>query len=356
MTAARSEHTATLLDDGTVLVTGGYGAANEILSSAELYDPSTGRFTRTADMAFARRDHTATLLPDGRVLIAGGFGRFSTGEGPLSEAEIYDPARRTFTPAASLLQAQGCQAATLLQNGKVLIAGGEGPAGASTAFAELFDPVQGTFSAAGAYSKIQSMWGGPLCPTATLLHDGRVLLLSENPAEVYDPVSDTFAATGPMAEPAYSSGVEMHSAVALRDGTVLMTGGNDDNTCGGFSSAEVFDPASNTFHAVAPMSTPRDFHTSTLLEDGSVLVVGGGDGGCGTATHDTAELYDPSTRSFVAPGRMSRSRGGHTATLLNDGRVLVAGGFSYWPADTARTAELYSPAERPHPARRLGIR
>jgi hypothetical protein len=102
------------------------------------------------------------------------------------------------------------------------------------------------------------------------------------------------------------------------------------------------------------MLTHRDFHTATLLRDGSVLVAGGGGGWCGMSTHDTAELYIPSTQTFIDAGTMSRARSDHSATLLNDGSVLLAGGFSYWPASTASSAELYVPATEPSSGRRRG--
>src|SRR5438445_6745380 len=132
MTTARSEHTATLLADGRVLLAGGYGDGSQILSSAELYDPASRVFVRTGDMHARRRMPTATLLPDGKVLIAGGFDEYAF----LSSAELYDPAKGTFTPTGALVEPQGCHTATLLANGKVLIAGGQRP-GISTALPEL---------------------------------------------------------------------------------------------------------------------------------------------------------------------------------------------------------------------------
>lgn len=336
MTTARSQHTATRLTDGRVLIAGGSGD-----NSAELYDPSTGKFVATGRMTDVRRIHSATLLADGRVLIAGGWA--------LTSAEIYDPTTDTFTATGSLLEEQGGHSATLLRDGKVLIAGGERQARPwpTAARAEIYDPLTGNFSFAASYAPSAGEYpaGGPIWPTASVLPDGRVLIVAENPPELYDPIGGTFSLTGAMAENAYRYGMEWHAATALRDGTVLITGGNDDITCGGFAAAEIYDPSSNTFIPVGPMTVPRDIHGSTLLSDGTVLITGGGDGWCGMPTLDSAELYDPATRSFVLAGHMAQSRTAHTATLLNDGTVLIAGGTTYWPASVATRAELYVPPQ-----------
>src|SRR5256885_2138709 len=203
MTAARSQHTATRLMDGRVLITGGVGES-AVLSSAELYDPSNGTFAAIGSMTVARRMHTATLLRDGRVLIAGN-----------ATAGIYDPTSGTFTPTGSLLEDQGGQTATLLADGNVLIAGGELTTAAyypSAARAELYDPATGTFSFASGYAEAGTQYasGGPVWPTASLLEDGRVLIVGENPPEIYDPASGTFSITGRMRY--YSYGMFWHAA------------------------------------------------------------------------------------------------------------------------------------------------
>jgi hypothetical protein len=360
MTAARQQHTATLLNDGRVLITGGMagGSADSALASAELYDPSTGTFSPTGSMTTPRRGHTATLLRDGRVLLAAGWN---------ATADIYDPSSGTFTPTGSLLEDQGGQTATLLANGKVLIAGGElttAPVAPTAARAELYDPATGTFSFASDYAEAGTQYasGGPVGPTANLLGDGRVLIAGENPPEIYDPASSSFSVTGRM--PNYSYGMFWHAATTLRDGTVLVTGGvSDDFSCQGVNNAEIYDPSSGTFAIVSPMSHSREIHTSTLLPDGTVLIAGGGDGWCYSSTDDSAELYVPSTRSFVAAGTMAISRTFHTATLLKDGTVLLAGGAQMftvligggpqmWPFSTTDRAEIYRPVNTPSARRR----
>jgi hypothetical protein len=337
MTEARWAHRATLLLDGRVLITGG-----ENVTSAEIFDPATGTFTPTGRMSGSHRVHAAVRLADGRVLIAGGFGSRS--------AEIFDPATGTFSPTGEMLEAQGGHSATLLADGRVLIVGGQ-TVDAPSARAEIFDPNDGTFSFAAAYATESSIIPGapgPIWATANLLSDGRVLVVANNPPELYDPATGTFMRSAALFTGDHQYGMYWHNATSLADGRVLITGGNDDWTCRGLWSWEIYDPASDTFTSAGRMTASRDLHTGTLLRDGTVLLAGGGDGWCHSSTLDLAEIFDPATGSFFRTGRMTRSRGGHTATLLNDGSVLITGGHSYWPSEVIRSAEIY----RPGPARR----
>lgn len=333
MTISRWGHEATLLSDGKVLISGGW------TERAEIYDPATRTFTATGSMSSSRYMHTATLLPDGTVLVAGGD---TTGV-----AEIYDPATGTFTRTAAMVTSQFGHAATLLRNGKVLIAGGI-PSGTWSASAapEIYDPATRTFTSAGPFHA-----GGPLWPRAAVLTDGRVLLVGGNPAEIYDPELGEFSTTGGMTAMVYQWGTYWHTATTLRDGRVLVTGGQDDMTCGGFSEAEIYDPASGTFRSTRPMAVPRDLHTATLLRDGTVLIAGGGDGWCGGASRPTSEIFDPVTEAFVPGALLVQPRAFHTATLLNDGTVLLTGGVEQ-PTRNLRSAELYVPAKRSRAVRR----
>jgi hypothetical protein len=236
-------------------------------------------------MLSPRSGHTATLLPDGRVLIAGGMRR---NQDFYKSAELFDPKTGKFSATGDMLLARVGHVAVLLRSGKVLIAGGWIGHGV-TDEAELYDPATGKFTAiAGMVTKR----GGP-------------------------------------------------EATLLRDGNVLITGGGDSGGAGtNIVAAEIFDVQSMKFRSTGPMHYPRIAHTATLLTDGQVLIAGGR----GLEVYATAEIYDPKTGAFTETGRMLTARYKHTAGLLSDGRVLIAGGSDDrdWRG-TLSNAEIYDP-------------
>jgi WD40 repeat protein len=327
MTAPRLYHTATLLPNGKVLIAGGYDGSIAIFASAELYDPSTGTFAATGSMSVAREHHTATLLPNGKVLITGGDHETPGGGVTLASAEVYDPSAGTFTATGSMSAARYWYTATLLPNGKVLIAG----AADGHASAELYDPSTGRFMATG------NMVVARMFHRATLLGNGKVLIVGGVPEqnlnggaldaspELYDPNAGTFAATRTMTT--IFGGFYHHTATLLRDGRVLVAGQPHAGP-----SAELYDPSTGTFTATDSVIVQRMATTATLLPDGMVLIAGGWGSAGGLAD---AELYDPCAGTFAATGSMSVARSDHTATLLPNGQVLIAGG------DYQGTAELY---------------
>lgn len=462
---ARAGHTATPLPDGTVLVAGGYSHA-EVFSSAERFDPAAtaprtavvslgtsggttsggtqvrvvgagflygeaavafgttpakelivrsdrelvavtpphrpGAFPLTvttsrgsSSMPFAfgpgawsataafdscpepscvpRYSHTATLLADGRVLVAGGYSQVpgcSLERGlvedltariqppkecetaqPTSSAMVYDPASGQWAPTGSMASPRAAHTAVLLEGGRVLVAGG-----GADASAETYDPQAGVWSRAGSLATNRTSH------TATLLADGRVLVtggwrndgIVVAAAEIYDPGTATWSGAGQLAEPRMA-----HTSTRLRDGSVLVVGG----CARGGHLCEEFPPASERYVPVAggpgtwsagpPPAVPRSHATATLLDSGKVLLAGG-------CTHfelfvfvkrcdsypRTVELFDPAAGNsgrWEPTGSLREGRAGHTATALADGRVLLAG--SGWlEADPLASAALYDPA------------
>ncbi len=321
MTTRRAAHTATLLPDGKVLIAGGMQQSETFSNSAEVFDPATGTFAATGNMTTTRAGHTATLLPSGKVLIAGG----SNGEW-LSSCELYDPATGRFTPAGNLSARRGGSTATLLRNGTVLFIGGfDGELHSS---AEVFDPATAIFKPVGKMSV------GRSSHTATLLDDGKVLITGGGArrnvlasAEVYNPATGAFTPAGNLSVPRHK-----HAAVLLPDGKVLVLGGSDNrDSQGQYASAEIYDPATGVFTRTASMSAGRFKFSDAIatLKSGKVLVAGGG---------AQLEIYDTKARGFtLAGGQVDAARYFSTATLLPDGRVLIAGGYDNRIVASART-------------------
>jgi hypothetical protein len=345
MHVARSGHTATLLTNGKVLIVGGGGD-----NTAELFNPTSGEFSLTGSLLTGRSGASATLLSDGRVLIAGGLGPTAGPNGSLEKlntAEIYDPSTGKFSATGSMQQARWNHVATLLNDERVLVTGGQIGI-CSTASAELFDPATGIFSSVG------FMLSARLGHTATLLATGEVLVAgglngcrpdsSDDPpwdplfAELFEPTSNSFRGSGNMSTTRIG-----HSAVRLPDVKVLVLGGipavqNLHAQPTDPTYAELYDPAGHTFSPVKGLSISHESYTATLLSRGIVLIVGGQDA-VGNVTSEVQRL-DTSTATLTATGSLGVPRVGHTATLLQDGRVLVTGGTDA-SGQTLASAELY---------------
>jgi hypothetical protein len=331
MSVGRYNHTATLLPDGRVLVAGGL-CASVYFDSAEIYDPSTGMWSNALPMANRRYGHTSTLLNDGKVLVAGGYGGVLGYINYQDSAELYDPTSGTWSDTGIMNERRDEHTATLLNNGKVLVAGGR-----SLQTAELYDPS----------TELWSWTTGPMSTprrrhTATLLHNGKVLVAGGlngyaplKTAELYDPGTGIWSPTaGSM-----STEREGHTATLLPNGKVLVTGGlNGTNLVG---TSEIYDPGTGLWSPTTEtMLTARGDHTATLLPVG-VLVAGGWNGtNYNSVYFYSAEIFDPSAGNWSETTPMVTARAQHTSTLLNNGKVLVAGGHDSWCLDSA---ELYSP-------------
>ncbi len=328
----REGHTATLLTNGTVLFVGGYDLNDNLVRTAELFNPSTMTWTTNGAGApnVARCQHTATGLPNGKVLIAGGTDLTNY----LSSGEIYDPAAGTWTLQTSLMSSgRGYGTATLLPNGTVLIAEGYDN---YLAGGDIFDPTTGTFSTNGLGWPNAGRW----LDTATLLPNGRVIIAGgiinnsasvSSSVDIFESVGGSWPGTGPLINQRYD-----HTATLLPNGKVLIAGGINTSA---LASMEIYDPASGTNSATGSLITARYHHTATLLPNGQVLLTGGTNSAGLLAS---AELYNPITMSNSAAGSMSVARYLQTATLMADGRILVVGGFG--AAGAVTNVDIYNPA------------
>lgn len=344
LSSIRGTATAVVLDDGTVLAAGG-GVGAIALDAAEIFDPEAGTWRQVAPLVEARRGHQAVVLGDGQVLAAGGLANGV----PLASAEMYDPAADTWSLVAPMSVPRLGHSLTVLADGRVMAAGGSaldsaGVAGGgqtirTVATTEIYDPATDTWSAA-------AEMGTPRFEhTATLLGDGRVFMVGGlGPAEegaeqdlplrsteFYDPAADAFVSSTDLAE-----GRANHATALLNDNALIVSGGTSGER-GDISvaSAEVFDNRAATWTTVSSMGTPRTGHTATALEDGRVLVAGGETVRRGSRRSLTsAEVFEfdlGASGEWRSGGDMACPRSEQAAVLLADGSVLVIAGDAAFP-------------------------
>jgi hypothetical protein len=280
-------HTATLLENGNVLVAGGDYKGHYGIANSELYNPSTGTFSTTGSLNTGRQSHTATLLNNGQVLIAGGEANVYSPTGShivcLTTAELYNPSTGTFTYTGSMTTARCANfTATRMNNGTVLFTGGYN--NGVIASAEVYEPSTGTFSATG------NLQVGRTAQTATLLENG----------------------------------------------DVLIAGGTNGTNF--FNSAELYNPSSGSFAFTGSMKAARGSFTGTLLPGGDVLAAAGTNSPYGSTRLTSAELDNSSTGKWTSTGSLNYGRFGQTGTLLQDGQVLIAAG------SFSQVSELYNPS------------
>lgn len=320
-------HTTTVLQNGMILVAGG-NSGNTMIASAEIYNPNTGVWTVTGSMNSARACHTATLLNDGRVLVVGASND--------AQAEIYNPTTGTWTITGSIHINRSDHAATLLSNGKVLISGGW-VLGAVTNISEIYDPSTETWAITGSMHTKRSNH------TMTLLQNRMILAVGGSDpccsaaissAEIYNPDAGVWTITGSM-----HTAHGWHTATLLPNGLVLVVGGLSYNNSEALvKSAELYDPSVGTWAITGLMNTARCNHTATLLVNGMVLVAGGSNESWMGTTIGSVEIYNPSNGIWTTTTSMNTWRGWHTATLLSSGAVLMTGGYS---GNDLASAEIY---------------
>lgn len=331
MSEPRSAHSATLLKDGRVLLVGGLVSVTgqeTPTASSEIFDPKTDRITPGGKMSVPRAGHTATLLENGDVLITGGIDE----KQPVASAELYRAASGDFVPVGEMLVSRERHSATRLQNGTVLITGGT--IAQPSEQAEIFDPATRSFR------RISPMNAPRAAQTSTLLADGRVLIAggAQSPTsiletvEIYDSQSDSFALAGRMQASRFK-----HSAVLLDDGRVLLLGGSDEREWSGRrSTVEIYDPAKNASQIVGAMNRARfKIPNSVALSNEGKIIVGG--------SGRKIEIYNPANTDFlVSAGSLEDEWFYATATPLPDGRIFIAGGYNSDLISTPQTW-LYQP-------------
>lgn len=317
MTIARDHHTATRLADSRVLIVGGF--VYDSARSAEIYDPQNNNWQATSPMNRLRRDHRAMLLANGKVLVVGGLDIAFAGNTWLNTAEIYDPGTDSWTYTSPPIPLTGFGYAPIvrLNDGRIYSASGQ-----------IYDPSTDTWTqtAAPAVPSLQTT-------SATLLNDGRILIVWRfNPTGcwIYDPATDSLTTA------AQRNGSDVaDNLVLLADGRVMAIG--DLNG----TSGEIYNPQIDSWQLV-PMPSPRSGAIAVLLNDGWVLMVGGGSPG--SAARFTADIFNPISNMWSPTADMQWSRNSHTATVLEDGRVLVTGGGNNLDNGAMPTAEVFDEA------------
>lgn len=318
------------LKNGRVLVVGGADGTSVARAQAALFDPAAGTWTATAALQTPRRLHTATLLDDGKVLVTGGTGGSSPLSPALASAELYDPVTGAWTPAASMGQARAGHSAVLLDNRKVLVAGGttvrSGDSVRALASAELYDPATNTWSATASMADARA--GHP----AVLLKGGRVLVAGGFApvsgtaeaalafCELYDPAAATWTPTGTMTEPR-----GRHPATLVSDTTVLVTGGS---AASDRLTAELYDLATGAWTALPDRPGGRILHRTVPFGPGRALVIGGTSDARDDAGYRGVLILDVAARTWSPAGGLATGRWAFAAAVLPDARVLVTGGIT----------------------------
>jgi len=360
---ARYNHTATLLNDGRVLVVGGVGGIY-VENSVEIYDPDKDEWTELADLNMGRYGHQAVILPDGRVIVAGGYISQNGILRILNNVEFYDPATKSWTEIASMAEPRINHTATLLPNGHLIVIAGDSDLfsdDVGLASVEILDTTQDILTtswqqAASLDTAVQGH-AATLLPKSSDYPDGAVLVsggltpdgFTRADVLIYDPTIGKWGywqSEVPLTISRYN-----HTATLLHNNHILMAGGTErdsNNISSAVEVSELYDLSPETFEGrwspVAPINTSRYFHTATRLQDERILIVGGVHAGT------SVEIYDP-TEGAVGTWRLATNieaeRYHHTATLLEDGRTVILGGTNS-DGVTLDSVEVFNPDPQPY--------
>jgi hypothetical protein len=331
-TFVASQHSATLAGDGSVILVGGSRGLSALSESIDRFDPRTGVTSRIGGLTSGRSAHRATRLANGAILITGGL----VSQGDSRVVELIDERSGASSGSGTMSVPRIDHGAIALPGGAVLVTGGyssgEGAVMGISDSAELWEPATQRFRRLATRMRMARA-----AHTMTLLPDGRVLIVggyaaaaSYQFAEIFDPQTERFAAVESN-RPLRAN----HVAHAQEDGRVLILGGETVEAGTGaiqpLASVVRFDPATGAFSDVAPLATPRTWAASVMLPGGEVLLFGGQQEMPQYTA--SAESYHPSTGGTVIAS-LDGQRALHTATRLDSGRVLVAGGEAWGGAYT----------------------
>jgi len=313
MFVARQQHTATLLADGTVLIAGGVDLPVDMLKGEEIFDPHTRQFhALTNKMISPRYGHAAVRMQDGRVLLIGGVRTAN------ANSEIFTPSIANFTSLAAMSGERYNPSAVLLANGRVLAVGGT-RGGSAIATAEIFNPATGAWSLTGSMSQPRAY------PAIVRMNDGRVVVAgggNGSPIDVFDPATGIFTAVP-------NTLVLATSGVLLPSGKVLLIG---------LGMIQTFDPSTQTVVVSSARLKTYRGEGVVLLPSGNVLIAGGNIDG--TNLSADVLVYSPDTGALATIGELAAGRDTPTATLLSDGTVLIAGGYTEPGGKSSALAEI----------------
>ncbi|MCD6048763.1 MAG: hypothetical protein K0Q55_166 [Verrucomicrobia bacterium] len=328
------------LPDGRILTQAGTGDPSAQFRSVSVFNPKTETSYLAGGINDVRTGHTGNLLPDGRILFSGGSVRLTSGVTVITNStEIYNVGISNSVPGPAMVRARTDGFSATLADGRVLVMGGRDTTTNFIAQSEIYEPSSNSFRLSGV------MTNRIIFPSVTRLQDGRVLILgsSTNGTPVvylFDPGTETFRSVG-----GASIGRFAHQATLLSDGKVLISGGRvGGSVTTVLSTTEIFDPVTETFTAGPNMLTGRLSFTATVLQDGTVLMAGG-QTNVSSAFPGTvqAEIYHPSTGSFSPAGVMVTNQFLHAAALLNNGAVILIGGAPGIIGSATIRAQIYDP-------------